>query len=95
MQVQESVTVQKEELALLNFYPSEVLSNQEEIAHRTRELYKGMILGNAHHYKVKIFFQTIEGERSVETTIWFATDKFVMLKGDMTLPVRCISRVIL
>jgi hypothetical protein len=89
-------SVRKEDLVALNYSPGEVLVSHEEITRRGMDLHKAMILGNEYHYKVKIIFQTDEGDtKSVETTVWYASDKFVMLKGARTIPVQCIKKVLL
>jgi hypothetical protein len=96
MLAQAYASVRKEDLVALNYSPGEVLSSPDEMTRRAMDLHKAMILGNEYHYKVKILFQTEEGEmKSVETTVWYTSDKFVMLKGARTIPVQCIRKVIL
>ena len=88
---QHSVT--KEEINSLVFQMKEVLINDEERNNRRYDLHKAMILGNAYHYKVRIQFETADDMKWVETTVWYATDSFVMLKGGISIPVRCIREV--
>ena len=94
MQTLNSTLVEKENLQIQSFYPLEVLKSSEDVNNRNGDLHKAMLLGNSYHYKVRIVFETIEGTKSVETTVWFATEKFIMLKGGSVIPVRCIKRVI-
>ena len=54
-----------------------------------------MILGNNYHTKVKIIFECKQGIFQVETTVWTATEDFVLLKGGVYLPVMCIHDVII
>jgi hypothetical protein len=60
-----------------------------------KKLFRAMLLGNGFHNKVKIFFTTTEGERMVETTVWAFTERFVMLKGNVFIPVEAITNVAL
>lgn len=88
-------TVEKEQLASLEFYPEEVLSTDLERQERSRNLYLGMVLGNAYKSKVKIVFKSLSGLNLVDTTIWAATDKNIVLKGGMLLPVSCVLQVLI
>jgi hypothetical protein len=54
-----------------------------------------MILGNTYHAKVKIIFETTTGYYEVEPTVWATTDDFVLLKGGVYLPMKCIHDVII
>jgi hypothetical protein len=49
--------------------------------------------GNAFKVKAKIIFQTLEGLKSVHTTIWGVSETHVALKGGVTLPVHAIVEV--
>lgn len=50
-------------------------------------------LGNAYKGKTAITFNTEEGERTVETTVWSLTDKFIQLKGGILIPLNTIVNV--
>ncbi|MCX6351859.1 MAG: hypothetical protein NTX03_08345 [Bacteroidetes bacterium] len=78
----------------MNFTGEEVLSNDFAKKKRVSDLYRAMILGNLYHVKCRIVFETKKGLRDVETTVWAATDKFVSLKGGISIPVGCIHQVI-
>jgi hypothetical protein len=93
MQTSENVLVPKEQVRHFHFQSAEVLSNEQEIIQRRNDLYKAMILGNSNTSKVKISFETQEGKRAVETTVWFAADSFIVLKGHVTIPIHCIRKV--
>ena len=60
-----------------------------------KKLFRAMLLGNGFHNKVKIYFTTTEGERMVQTTVWAFTERFVMLKGNVFIPVDAITNVAL
>ncbi len=58
-----------------------------------KKLYRAMLLGNGYHNKVKIFFATTEGQRQVETTVWAYTERYVILKGGVFIPVESVIDV--
>ncbi len=86
--------VPKEHLpGIISLNPIDVLETDQERKYRARMLYMAMILGNGYKSKVKITFESIDGPRKVETTVWATTDKSVMLKGGISLPVSTIFSV--
>lgn len=87
--------INKEELGQYKFSNEDVLSG-DKLGRQSRayNLLRAERLGNAFHGKVRIFFNTQDAsERTVETTVWAASEDYVNLKGGITLPVRAISRV--
>jgi hypothetical protein len=89
-------TIEKEKLSDIAFAAEEVLLSIPDKRKRELDLYRAMLLGNEYHHKVKIVFVTENHEvKQVETTIWYASDKFVLLKGGRTIPVQCICEVVL
>ena len=86
--------IEKENIQNLQFRNQEVLKDRNEQMHRQQELYRAMLLGNAHKGKVKIIFESLTGRNVVDTTIWATTDKNVVLKGGMLIPICCIVDVI-
>jgi hypothetical protein len=94
----ENVTVQpieKEDIPRLQFIEHEVLPGTVFMDKRKQLLFQSMILGNTCHAKVKIIFETTTGYYEVETTVWATTDDFVLLKGGVYLPMKCIHDVII
>jgi len=85
--------INKEDVPNYHFVSYDVLDNEEERTKRSQDLEKAMILGNADHVKIKIFFMTEEGLKEVETTVWAATDATIMLKGGVGVPVHAITRI--
>ena len=86
-------SIEKEKIPGLEFQHHEVLPFPEQVAHRKFLLHNAMILGNTNHTKVKLVFESMHGTFQVETTIWAATDEYVLLKGGVYLPIRCILDV--
>lgn len=87
--------VEKEEIKFLHFPKEDVLFAKEDVDTRNRNLQKAISLGNIGHHKVRILFQDIEGNKQVETTIWGLTDKEIILKQGVILPINRVTDVFL
>ena len=85
--------IEKEDIPRLHFIHHEVLPAGHAIDRRRQALFQAMILGNKHHGKVRITFETAEGWFQVETTVWAAMEDYVLLKGGVYIPARCIHDV--
>lgn len=86
--------VEKEEIAQLHFSSKEVLNDQSKIRNREHALRKAVILGNTEKQKCRIVFHAKEGDSYVETTVWAVTDKYICLKGGLTLLIACVIEII-
>lgn len=87
--------IEKEKIRDLKFVKHEVLPTEEAVAHRKNELERAATIGNAHHGKIKLIFETQEGLKEVETTVWSATENYISLKGEVNIPVNAIKEVII
>lgn len=87
--------IEKESISALKFVNHEVLVDKDAIHHRKNELERATMIGNAHHGKIKLIFETMEGLKEVETTIWSTTEKYITLKGNVNIPVNAIKEVII
>ncbi|HYD22736.1 MAG TPA: hypothetical protein VEB40_14740 [Flavipsychrobacter sp.] len=58
-----------------------------------RDLTYATRLGNEFKGKTSITFETTDGPRSVETTVWSVTDGYLQLKGGTLIPVKSIIDV--
>ena len=85
--------IEKEQVPLLKFPSEEVLKSSELIKQRQRDLQRAMTLGNLEHAKIKIVFEDAEGLKQVETTIWGVTDKRIILKQGVVIPIDRIHEV--
>jgi hypothetical protein len=56
-------------------------------------LNRALILGNAYRRKIKLIFETTDGIKQVETTIWAVTEQNVVLKGGKFIPINAIIKV--
>jgi hypothetical protein len=67
--------------------------NSEQGKEIENRLHSAMLLGNNYRSKVRITFSTRDGLREVETTVWAYTEKYVVLKGGIFLPVNSVVSV--
>lgn len=86
-------TVQKEEVGALNFPNNEVLTGAEATENRRKNLEQAVVLGNTYKGKTKIVFEDNEGIKQIETHIWGLTDKRVILKKGIVIPIHRIHEV--
>lgn len=50
-------------------------------------------LGNEFKSKTSITFMTENGERTVDTTVWSLTEKYIQLKGGILIPLKSITNI--
>jgi hypothetical protein len=77
-----STVIAKEEISLYRIVPAFV----DNTDRWRRELEYAVRLGNEYKGKTHITFETTQGPREVETTVWSLTDKFLQLKGGTVIP---------
>lgn len=85
--------IEKENISDLKFPETEVLKSKEDILTRARNLERALKLGNLQHSKIKIVFEDTQGIKQVETTIWGVTDKRIILKHGILIPIHCIHEL--
>jgi hypothetical protein len=87
------VLISKEDVNGLKFPNNEVLTSTDAITLRNTNLDRALKLGNLEHNKIKIIFEDSHGLKQVETTIWGVTDKRVILKQGVLIPISRIHEV--
>src|SRR5437879_3003723 len=85
--------IEKEDISHLIFSNSEVLMSPEAIEQRRIQLEQAVVLGNTDKGKTKIVFEDNECIRQIETHIWGLTDKRVILKQGIVIPIHRIHEV--
>jgi hypothetical protein len=78
----------------IQFKKIDVLNNPIDQKERLNQLRTAMLLGNNHHHKVRLvvtnsFDQLIE----IKAKVWSVTEKYVILKNSVTIPITCIQEV--
>jgi len=85
--------IEKERIENLKFPSSEVLPDPAKIKERSLDLERALSLGNLEHSKIKIYFEDETSCKVVETTVWAVTDKRVILKQGVGIPINRIHSV--
>jgi len=85
--------IDKEKIESLKFPTNEVLTDQVAIKERETELNRALTLGNLEHTKIKIYFEDDLSKKIVETTVWGVTDKRVILKQGVVIPIHRVHKI--
>jgi hypothetical protein len=85
--------VQKEDLSQMHFPNEEVLAGELAIDQRRLALERAVVLGNTYKGKTKIVFEDSIGIKQIETHIWGLTDKRVIFKQGIVIPIHRIHEV--
>lgn len=85
--------IEKEIVGTLKFPHIEVLSDAESIIERNSELKRALYLGNLEHSKIKIYFEDDVSLKMVETTVWGLTDKRLILKQGVVIPINRVHMI--
>ena len=87
------LSIEKENIRGLKFPANDVLTSSDEIKIRYSNLERALKLGNLEHNKIKIVFEDADGLKQVETTVWGVTDKRVILKNGVLIPIHRIHEI--
>ncbi len=87
------IIIEKEAISNLHFPNTEVLFDNDEQKIRTLSLQRAIKLGNNQKRKVKIVFEDDYEIKKVETTIWAVTEKNILLKRGVSIPINRIHQV--
>jgi uncharacterized protein (UPF0248 family) len=87
------VSIEKEQVPRLRFPNEEVLKSKDQMKQRLHDLQRAMTLGNLEHAKIRIVFEDSEGLKQTETTVWGVTDKRIILKQGVVIPIHRIHEV--
>jgi hypothetical protein len=85
--------IEKEKIETLKFPAQDVLIDKEQIKERESELNRALALGNLEHTKIKIYFEDDQSLKLVETTVWGVTDKRVILKKGVVIPINRVHKI--
>lgn len=86
--------IEKEEIASLHF-PKESVEdvNCEKKQEILAKLDQALNLGNSFKHKVKISFSDDTNKLMVETTVWALTEKNIVLKAGVTIPIHRVHSI--
>ena len=63
---------------------------EDHVSELRQKLRGALRLGNEFKSKATITFQTDEGPKCVETTVWTLTDEALQIKNGVVLPLGCL-----
>ncbi|HLO69637.1 MAG TPA: hypothetical protein VK167_02125 [Flavipsychrobacter sp.] len=81
--------IEKEEVSNYTIVPAFV----DNTEHWQKELQYATRLGNEFKGKTTITFETTQGPRSISTTVWSVTDKYLQIKGGQNIPLNSLIEV--
>ena len=90
-----AMKIEQTELLKVVFKKEDTMYIQEEIKSRDQKLYMAKLMGNNHYDNVRIVFNTEDGELEIVSRIWARTDKYVVLKGGMFIPIGAVIDIFL
>lgn len=85
--------VEKEKIESMRFPSVEVLLDAASKTERDQNLGRALTLGNLEHSKIKIYFEDESGKKIVETTVWGVTDKRIILKQGVVIPIHRVHAI--
>lgn len=85
----QNTIIQKEELGQYQI----VNAPEDKSEIWKQELAYGMRLGNEFKGKTNISFATTDGIKTIQTTVWTITDKYLQIKSGVLLPLKSITDV--
>jgi hypothetical protein len=85
--------IEKENISSLKFPNNEVLVDAEKRNDRMSDLNRALSLGNLEQTKIKIYFEDEHSFKVVETTVWGVTDKRVILKQGVVIPINRVHYI--
>lgn len=81
--------IEKESIGSFKIIAAEV-NRSEELRSK---LYDAQRLGNEFKSKTEIVFNTEDGPKRIETTVWSLTDKYIQIKNGILIPLTAIIAV--
>ncbi|WP_033563240.1 hypothetical protein [Sphingobacterium sp. SYP-B4668] len=81
--------IAKEELPKYKIIPAD-----EDHSDLLKDKLEGALrLGNAFKSKTTIVFQTVDGPKRIETTVWSVTDRYLQIKSGVLIPLKSIIEI--
>jgi hypothetical protein len=78
--------IEKEKIDVAKIIPADAILPEDSL----RRLASSGRLGNEFKAKATITFNTTEGYKKVSTTVWSVTEKYIQLKNNIHIPIKCI-----
>jgi hypothetical protein len=80
--------------AMISFRKQDVLSTPFERKERLEKLHTALKLGNTHKHKVRLQFLDLhEQSHELMASVWAVTEKYVVLKNSIMIPIDSVYDV--
>jgi len=91
--MRETKIISKAELSEVRFKNTPGHFSTEELRASQSKLHLSILLPDYAESIVKIVFNTVDGYKEVKTSIWGATEKYILLTGGNFIPVEAVASV--
>jgi hypothetical protein len=81
--------IQKEDVNKFKFIPADLDNSDKFMA----KLQNALRLGNEFKSKTDIVFNTEDGPKRIETTVWSLTDKYIQIKHGILIPLKSLIEI--
>ncbi len=81
--------IQKEDVDKFRFIPADI----DNSAPFMNKLQNALRLGNEFKSKTSIVFNTEDGPKRIETTVWSLTDRYIQIKNGILIPLRSLIEI--
>jgi len=81
--------IQKEDIVNYKIVPAAEDHTKELMT----KLFSAQRLGNEFKGKTRIVFQTEDGPKIVETTVWSLTENYLQIKGGVLIPLKALLEI--
>ena len=85
--------VEKEFIPSIHFNANKPNPDQEKRTLFEQQIFRAMVMGNTYRKKSVITFQSTEGLKQVHTTVWAFTQRNLVLKGGIMVPLDSIEKI--
>ena len=83
------ITIEKEDVHKFKIIPSEIDNSSKFYL----KLQNALRLGNEFKSKTTIVFNTEDGPKRIETTVWSLTERYIQIKHGILIPLKSLIEI--
>lgn len=84
-----AITIEKEDVDKFRIIPSDIDNSNKFYI----KLQNALRLGNEFKSKTTIIFNTEDGPKRIETTVWSLTDRYIQIKHGILIPLKSLIEI--
>jgi len=84
-----AITIEKEDVDKFRIIPAEIDNSSQFYL----KLQNALRLGNEFKSKTTIVFNTEDGPKRIETTVWSLTDRYIQIKHGILIPLKSLIEI--